>query len=261
MPTMTLSQSGRLLYTFTAREIHARYKGSVLGLAWNVITPLVLLIVYAFVFTQIFRVKMAEPGTDNYVLFLSIALWPWMMFSEGLMRGMGAITANASLIKKTALPHFVLVSAAVLSTYVVQLAGFVVVLVILALVVGGIHWQGVFGGLALIAALFMFTLGIAAVLAALQTIIRDVEQFVAPTLMMLQFLTPILYPATAIPEPYRSWLAINPLALMVTRLRDQLLGAVSVGWPELSLLLGGAFVLWLGYLFFARLAPHLEDFV
>ncbi len=251
----------KLLTTFTAREINSRHKGSVFGLAWNLITPLALLLVYAFVFTNIFRAKIGEVGTDNYVLFLALALWPWMMFAEGLMKGMSAITANASLIKKTALPLFVLVASAVLSTYIVHLAGFAVVLAIFAFTAGGLHWQGAVGGITIIIALFMFTLGIAAILAALQTIIRDVEQFVSPALMMLQFLTPILYPATVIPEPYRNWLSWNPLALAVTRLREQLLGIASFGLPELWLLAGGALVLWLGYLFFARLSPHLEDFV
>lgn len=232
-----------------------------LGLAWNIITPLALLVVYAFVFTNIFQTKIADVGTDHYVLFLAIALWPWMMFTDGLMKGMSAITANANLVKKTALPLFVLVMSAVLSAWIVHLAGFAVVLFILSLTLGGIHWLGVAGGLVILTALLMFTLGIAAILAALQTIIRDVEQFVTPMLMMLQFLTPVLYPATIIPAPYRDWLAWNPLALSIARLRGHFLGTLSLGLADVALLIGGGIMMGLGYLFFARLAPHLEDFL
>lgn len=258
---MRINTNFSLLNTFTARDINTRYKGSILGLAWNLVTPLALLVVYAFIFTNIFRTKVAGVDTDHYVLFLALALWPWLMLSDGVMKGMAAITANASLIKKTALPHFVLVAAAVLATFLVHLAGFVVVLAILAFTVGGIHWQGMVGSMVVIVALFMFTLGIAGVLAALQTIIRDVEQVVTPTLMMLQFLTPILYPLAIIPEPYRDWLSWNPLSLAMTRLRGHFLGTLGLGLVDLGLLLGGAAVLGLGYLFFARLSPHLEDFV
>lgn len=250
-----------LLVAFTTREINSRYKGSIFGLAWNLLTPLALLLVYAFVFTSIFRAKAADLGTEHYVVFLALALWPWMMFADGILKGMGAITANASLVKKTALPHFVLVAAAVLSTWIVHLAGFIVVLLIIGTTVGGLHWQGMAGGAMVLIALFMFTLGIAAMLAALQTIIRDVEQFVTPILMMLQFLTPVLYPSSVIPEPYRGWLTWNPLTLVVTRLRGHLLGSVECGWLDVGMLIGGVAMLGLGYLFFARLSPHLEDFV
>lgn len=250
-----------LFSAFTQREIRSRYSGSVLGLAWAFIGPLAMLLIYAFVFGNILKPAQADLGAPSYMLFLGVALWPWMMFSDGLMRGMGAVKANASLVRKVAFPHAVLVLSAVGATVALHLAGYVAVLAILAYIFGGISLAGIPAAILVLAALLVFTLGLALLLAALHTLLPDIEQATQPLLMMLYFLTPVLYPQSVIPLPYREWFNWNPLALMIQRLREHLFGQPTLNSVDLIVWIVAVVMFAIGYAVFVRLSPHFEDFV
>ena len=250
-----------LLIRFTEREILSRFAGSVFGLIWALANPLLLLAIYAFVFGQLFQTRMGDLSSDSYIVFLAIALWPWMMFAEGVMRALQSVQANAPLVKKVAFPHLLLVLAAVNSVFLVHLAGYTVVLAILALTGNTLHLAGLPGALLAIATLYLLAVGVGAFFAALQTLLRDVEQMVAPALMMLQFLTPVLYPVTAIPVAYRDWFAWNPLTAVMQRLRDGFLLGATPQLSDLSMLFAGVVVAIIGISFFVRLSPYFEDFL
>ncbi len=250
-----------LFTAFTLREIRSRYSGSVLGLAWAFIGPLAMLFIYALVFGTILKPSAANLGAPSYLMFLGAALWPWMMFSDGLTRGMGAIKANASLVRKVAFPHAVLVLSAVSATVMLHLVGYVAVLAVLAYLYGGVSLAGLPAALFVLASLLLFTLGLALLLAALHTLLPDIEQATQPLLMMLYFLTPVLYPQSVIPEPYREWFAWNPLALMIQRLREHLFGQPMLNLADGAVMIIAIVILLIGYAVFIRLSPHFEDFV
>jgi lipopolysaccharide transport system permease protein len=256
-----LSIALNLFSAFTLREIRSRYSGSVLGLAWAFVGPLAMLLIYAFVFGHILKPGQTDLGAPSYILFLGAALWPWMMFSDGLLRGMGAIKANASLVRKVAFPHSVLVLSAVGATVVLHLAGYVAVLGVLAYIYGGISLVGIPAALLVLVALLIFTLGLALLLAALHTLLPDIEQATQPLLMMLYFLTPVLYPQSVIPLPYREWFNWNPLALMIQRLREHLFGQPALNFTDLIVWVVALLTFAVGYAVFIRLSPHFEDFV
>ena len=204
---------------------------------------------------------MGDLSTDSYIVFLSIALWPWMMFADGVMRAMQSVQANAPLVKKVAFPHLLLVLAAVNSVFVVHLAGYLTVLLILAATGTTLYLAGLPSALLAIATLYLLAVGVGALLAALQTLLRDVEQVVAPALTMMQFLTPVLYPVSIIPEAYRHWFELNPLTGVMQRLRDGLLLGATPQFADLLMLSAGLVVAIIGVSFFIRLSPYFEDFL
>ena len=250
-----------LLIRFTEREILSRFAGSAFGLIWALANPLLLLAIYAFVFGQLFKTRMGDLSTDSYIVFLAIALWPWMMFADGVMRAMQSVQANAPLVKKVAFPHLLLVLAAVNSVFVVHLAGYLTVLLILAATGTTLYLAGLPSALLAIATLYLLAVGVGALLAALQTLLRDVEQVVAPALTMMQFLTPVLYPVSIIPEAYRHWFELNPLTGVMQRLRDGLLLGATPQFADLLMLSAGLVVAIIGVSFFIRLSPYFEDFL
>jgi lipopolysaccharide transport system permease protein len=257
-----LAQGNQLLLVrFTEREIFARFAGSTLGLFWALLGPLLLLAIYSFVFGQLFKQRLGDLGTESYTLFVAIALWPWMMFSDAVMRALQCIQANAPLVKKIAFPHLLLVLAAINGVFLVHFAGYVAVLAVLYLAGIPVRFSGVPVAMTAIATLYLLALGVGAALAALQTLLRDIEQATAPAMMMLQYLTPVLYPLTLIPEAYRHWLTWNPLVYVVQRLRDGLLLGSAPQMGDFWMLLSGMLVALLGTLFFTRLSPFFEDFL
>jgi ABC-type polysaccharide/polyol phosphate export permease len=247
-----------LLTNFLHREITSRYAGSAGGLAWALVHPLIQLAIFAIVFGLILRVPESTLGGLRFAGFLAIALWPWFMFAEGVQRAVASIPGNASLIRKVAFPHELLILASVGASFAIHLAGWVVVLAALALWGEPIRWTGLVLALPLVAAQFAFTVGIGAFLAAIHVVLRDVEQALGLVLMGIFYATPIVYPLALVPEPWRGMLAMNPLAYIVARYRDLLLGG---GWlpGDFALLAVSIAVLMAGLWIFRRLSPYFED--
>lgn len=251
-----------LLASFVRRELETRYAGSVSGAAWALLHPLALLAVYAFVFTTVFRVQLPpDAGGAGYVAFVAVVLWPWIMFSEGVLRGMASIQANGGLIRKVAFPHEMLVYAAVFSSFAVHAVGYVTVLVVLAALGDPIHLARLPLALAFLLPLAMAAIGVAAVLAALQTLLKDVEHVVSIGLTVVFYGTPILYPLALVPESLRRWMVANPLTGAAERLREVLLAGAGLAVQDLWLWAVSLAVCWAGLRFFQRLSPHFEDFL
>ena len=251
----------RALFTnFFRRELITRYLGSVTGLAWALLNPILLLAVYHFVFTTIFPAR--GFGGSSFLAFLAVALWPWLATQEAIQRGTTTLPGYAGLIRKVAFPHELVVYASVAATFALQFAGYLAILLILRIAGEPLHLAGLVVVIPLWLILVIGVTGIALALSALQVFIRDVEHVLTPVLMMFMYLTPILYPITAVPAAVRPWLAANPFGWIVGRMRDALLeGRVGFVWEDLAALLV-ALVLWVaGRWVFRRLSPHFEDFV
>jgi lipopolysaccharide transport system permease protein len=249
-----------LFSNFFRRELFSRYLGSVSGLAWAFLHPLALLAVYHFVFTTVFRA--GSMNGKSFLLFVAIALWPWLAAQEALQRGTVSIGGYAGLIRKVAFPHELVVYASVAATLVLQFVGYLVVLVVLALFGEPVRFSGLPLAILLWIVLAIAVTGIALALSSLQVFIRDIEHILLPVLMILMYLTPILYPLSLVPESMRPWVAANPFGYLVGRLRDALLeGLLAPSWGDavavlvaLALFVGGRWI-------FRRLSPHFEDFV
>jgi lipopolysaccharide transport system permease protein len=183
------------------------------------------------------------------------------MFSEGLQRAMGSVAANAGLIRKVAFPHRLVVYAAVLAHFGVHLVGFVAVLVVLRLAGEPIRFSGLPAALVLLVPYMMLATGIGAALAALQTLVRDVEHGLGVAITVLFYATPILYPSSLVPPVIKPYVEANPLAYLSERLREVLLQGGGLVAGDALAALGCAAVLLAGLWFFNRLSPHFEDFL
>lgn len=262
-PSVAGNLAGRnrtLFANFLRREVTSRYLGSVSGLAWAFIHPLALLAVYYFVFTSVF--KFGGVASAGFLAFVAVALWPWLAAQEAMQRGATSIGSYAALIRKVAFPHELIVYASVAGTLLLQLAGYLLVIGVLVLVGEPVHLEGLLIAIPLWALMAIAVTGIALALSALQVFLRDIEHLLMPVLMILMYLTPILYPLTLVPESLRPWVAANPFGWLVGRLRDALLdGRLGLQWGDAVAVGVALAVFYLGRRMFLRLSPHFEDFV
>ena len=256
----TGTRNRALARNFFRRELTSRYLGSVSGLAWALVHPLALLAVYHFVFTTVFRAT--GFAGQSFLAFVAVALWPWLAAQEALQRGTVSLNGYAGLIRKVAFPHEIVVYASVAATLALQFAGYLAVLVVLCVAGEPIHLEGLVVAIPLWCILAVAVTGFALLLASLQVFVRDVEHVLMPVLMILMYLTPILYPLTLVPESLRPWVAANPFGWLVGRLRDALLdGRLALQWSDAVAALIALVVFAAGRAVFRRLSPHFEDFV
>ena len=250
-----------LLRNLISREIGSRYLGSGTGLLWALIQPIALLAIYAFVFSTIFQVRFPELGGHRFLSFVAVALWPWQMLADGVQRGMASIQGNAGMIQKAAFPREILVYANVISAWIIHLAGYAAVLLVLVFMGEVITPGGFFLALLSLLSLLLVTTALALVLAALQVFVRDVEHVIGPLLMIVFYATPILYPVSLVPANLQWAYQLNPIAYLLGRLRDALLHSGQIALADIWPLIGAVAALWLATLFFRRLSAHFEDFL
>lgn len=259
-PANPLLRHRALLGNFYRRELRTRYIGSVSGKFWAFLHPLLLLGVYTFIFTIVFRPP--ELTGRHFLLFVAIGLWPWLAFQEALLRGTVVIQAYAGLIKKVAFPHELIVYASVAATFTLHATGYTLVMLVLWAIGQPLTASGAPLAAGLWAVLFVGACGFALLFASLQVFLKDTEHILNPIMQVLFFLAPILYPLSLVPKDLRPWVEANPMSYIVTRLRD----ALEAGLPtpqisDLVALLVAAAILLLGRWFFRRLSPYFEDFV
>jgi ABC-type polysaccharide/polyol phosphate export permease len=249
-----------LFRNFFLREVRVRYLGSSTGFAWALVHPLLLLAVYAFVFTMVFRAP--TPGSQPFVVFVAVALWPWLAAQEALSRATVSLAGYSGLIRKAAFPQETIVYASVAATFAIHFVGFILVLVVLRILGQPLTLSGLVLAVPMWFVLLIAVTGIALALASLQVFVRDVEHVLMPVLMVLMYVTPILYPLAMVPEPARAWVAANPFGWLVTRFRDALLdGRLGLQWGDALAVAIALGLFALGLAMFRRLAPHFEDFL
>ena len=200
-----------LLATLTSRELKARYRGSVLGFLWSLANPLLLLAVYTFVFSIVFKPD-ARGGMSPYALFLVSGLFPWIWISASALEGSMSLLANSGLIRKAVFPAELLPMVAVLSNLVHLL--FALPIVVVALVAGRILGYPV-GGTSMVALPGILLLhlpmvsGLALGASALTVHFKDVRDLLANFLTLMFFLTPILYSLDTIRQLAPVWWAVR----------------------------------------------------
>ena len=245
-----------------SRAIRTDYLENVTGFAWLFIQPLLLLAIYTFVFTTIFKARIPDSGTVGFMPYLAVAFWPWTAFSEAVMRASNSISANAALIGKVAIPAEMIPLSTVTATFMMHMVGYLAVLLVIQLTGTSVHWLGLLPALPLLVLMFLFACGLSLFISALQVFIRDVSQILPPLMTFWFFGTPILYGSSVLPEQIASLMKFNPMTWYVERLRDFLLfGNYEFTTQDLVVPLLTILVLFAGFRFFRRISSHFEDFL
>ena len=212
-----------LLYFLTWRDIKVRYKQTALGMAWVVLQPLLLMLVFTIFFGRL--VELPSDGIP-YPLFTYTALLPWQLFSRALNEGSMSLIAHERVITKTYFPRILLPASAVLASLIDFGIAFLVL-------IGFILFYGVHPGLAIftlpvfVLLVVMTAFGVSLWLAAFNVLYRDVR-YVLPFLTQLwMFATPIIYPVSVVPDSWRLLYSLNPMVGVVEGFRWALLGSTS----------------------------------
>jgi lipopolysaccharide transport system permease protein len=212
-----------LLYFLTWRDIKVRYKQTALGMAWVVLQPLLLMLVFTMFFGRL--VELPSDGIP-YPLFTYIALLPWQLFSRALNEGSMSLIAHERVITKTYFPRILLPASAVLASLIDFGIAFLVL-------IGFILFYGVHPGLAIftlpvfVLLVVMTAFGVSLWLAAFNVLYRDVR-YVLPFLTQLwMFATPIIYPVSVVPDSWRLLYSLNPMVGVVEGFRWAVLGNTS----------------------------------
>jgi lipopolysaccharide transport system permease protein len=188
------TQYVELLRALLRRDLRARYKGSLLGVVWSYLTPLIMMGVYTLVFSVLWQVI----SLPNYPLFVLVGLAVWRFFSAALPLGTSSFVANAHIITKVHFPRQVVPLAAVLSEGLASLVMFAVVIPV-ALVVEPEAIRTLPLAIPLFASLVLLTIGLAWMLATLQVFFRDVEHLLASAMLPWFLLTPVFYSLEQLP--------------------------------------------------------------
>jgi ABC-2 type transport system permease protein len=196
------------LWLLTKRDLRVRYSTSLLGYFWSILDPLVMAGIYWFVFTQVL-----DRGMDHkpYIVFLLVALLPWMWFNGAISDCTRAFLREAKLIRSTRIPRTIWVNRLVLSKGIEFLAS-IPVLVLFAIIFGaqpGI--DAVFFPLAIVIQAIL-TVGVGLLVAPLVVFFRDLERAVKLILRFLFYASPIIYGTTELPSELHFWAAFNPLS-------------------------------------------------
>ena len=236
-----------LLYFLTWRDVLVRYKQAVLGVAWAILQPLLTMVVFTVVFNKALGVQ--SPDSDvPYAVFSFAGLLPWQFFAGALSRSGVSLVGNANLLTKVYFPRLVIPISAVLAGIVDLGISFVVLIGLMAAYGIAPTWQIVLLPLFVVLAVAT-ALSVSLWLSALNVLYRDV-QYVIPFLVQLwMFVSPVIYPISAIPEgPLRVAFALNPMTGVIGGFRWALLGQQFPGgymWVSLAvvavLLVGGLF--------------------
>lgn len=247
-----------LIYFLVWRDVKVRYKQTVLGALWAIIQPLFSMVVFTVVFGRL--AKMPSDGIP-YPLFSYSALLPWNYFAQGLSSSSDSLVGSANLIRKVYFPRLVIPIAAVCGGVVDFLIAFSVLLLMMAWFgvapTANVVWLPLFLMLALVTAL-----GVGLWLSALNVQYRDVRYTVPFLVQFWMYTTPIVYPSSLLPEPWKTLYGLNPMAGVVEGFRWALLGVKTPPGPMLGLSAAAAALLLIsGAYFFRRMEKNFADIV
>jgi len=257
----SLWRNRRLILQMSQREVVGRYRGSVMGLAWSFFNPVLLLGVYTFVFSTVFKSHWGAGGESK--AFFAIMLFVGMivngLFSECVNRAPTLILGNVNYVKKVVFPLEILPWVAMGSTLFHTGVSVIVLLTAQLILSHSLPWTVVL--LPLIALpLVLVTMGFSWFLAATGVFMRDIAQTTGIVTTVLMFLAPVVYPISSLPKKYQAWMQLNPLTFIIEQARQVLVWGNTPNWSGLAIYYGISFIFaWMGFWWFQKTRKGFAD--
>ncbi|MCG6898824.1 MAG: ABC transporter permease [Gammaproteobacteria bacterium] len=257
----SLSANRSLILKLVRRDVVGRYRGSVMGLLWSFFNPVLMLAVYTFVFSLVFKARWTggSGSKTEFALVLFAGLMMFSLFSECLNRAPHLIVGNVNYVKKVIFPLEILPVVALGSAafhFLISLA----VWMVFFLMFFGIPGPAILQLPLVVLPLILMTLGLSWFLASLGVFLRDVAQIIGVVTTVLMFLSPIFYPIDALPEAYRPFIQISPLSFVVEQARDTMIWSKGIDWEGWWVYTGiSVLVAWLGFAWFQKTRKGFAD--
>ena len=233
----SLWRNRQLIWQMTRRDVVGRYRGSVIGLAWSFFNPVLMLIVYTFVFSVVFKARWNVGGDESrtdFAIILFTGMIVFNLFAEMVNRAPGLIISNVNYVKKVVFPLEILSWVTLGSVLFHSLVSLFVLLLAQFILNQSLPWTIVLFPLVLLP-LILSSLGATWFLAAIGVFVRDVGQITGVVTTILMFLSAVFYPLSALPERYQNLLKLNPLVLIITESRNVLIYGSLPEWFSLGI--------------------------
>jgi len=253
-----------LIAQFTIREIDGRYKGSFLGILWSFINPLVMLMIYTFVFGIVLKARWPNAKTDNlgeFAVTLFCGLIAFNVFNECVVRASSLVVGNPNYVKKVVFPLEILPVSVLGSAIFHSIISLCILLLTIICLGEPLHWTIIILPIVMLP-LVCFSLGLSWFLASLGVFIRDINYTVILVMQVMFFLTPIFYPIENIPEPFRTVIYFNPLSSITENFRRVILWGYFPDFGELLVwALLALCVMLAGYAWFMKTKKGFADVI
>lgn len=257
----TFLQKKSLILALSKREILAKYKGSFIGILWSFLIPLLMLSVYTFVFSVVFKAKwnVESDSKTEFALILFTGLIFFNFFSDCISKAPSLITSNTNYVKKIVFPLEILPIVSLCSA-LYQLAISGTVWLLFYIIFFGIPPVTIFQLPLLLIPFILFVLGSSWLLSALGVYVRDINQVIGVVITVLMFMSPIFYPITIVPETFRKFLLISPITFMVEEARSVMVMGTSIDYKLYTVHLVIAITTSIiGYVFFMKTKKGFAD--
>ncbi len=259
-PITSLLSHVTLMRLMISRDFKGRYRGSLLGALWPVIQPLGHLLLYTFVFCVVLKVRFgADTSTSNFALYLMSGLLAWGAISESFARSTTCILEMPNLVKRVVFPLEIIPIVVAFSSAATQVGGLLILVLCAVIYQGGVHQSLLFLPLIALPQL-LFTVGLGWILASLGVFVRDMRHLITLALSAWMYVTPIVYPASALPENLKFLTWINPVAGIVGDYRRVILEGRLPEFGQYAFYTSISLVLFFfGYYFFMKTKRSFAD--
>ena len=251
-----------MFYYFLIREIRDKYSGSSSVVFWILFQPLLILLIYYFVFGFIFKSRVPDYPESQFITYLASGLWPWFAFSESVLKSVTSLTDKKDLIGKVKVDLKTMVLASTSANFLLHFIGFIVVMAALILF-GLVAWHLNLLLLLIPFALLFFLATILSLLLSFTNVfIKDLQQVMNSFMMMWFFLTPIIYSIGIIPESVQGYFKLNPVFFIFDLIHSMVFNVAFNHWYALGILTIGMVVLfYISVKLFNRVSVHIDDYV